>query len=57
MIADGGISNIGDIANALAIGASTCMMGSMFWLEQMKLPGDYFYENGIRLKKYRGWQV
>jgi len=53
LIADGGIRYSGDVSKALAAGAHTVMMGSMFAGTE-EAPGEVFLFQGRSFKSYRG---
>ena len=53
VIADGGIKYSGDLAKAIAAGASSAMMGSMF-AGVDEAPGEVFLYQGRSYKAYRG---
>jgi IMP dehydrogenase len=53
VIADGGIKYSGDLAKAIAAGASAAMLGSMF-AGTDEAPGEVFLYQGRSYKSYRG---
>ena len=53
LIADGGIKYSGDIVKAIAAGAESCMLGSMF-AGTDESPGETFLLEGRRFKMIRG---
>lgn len=53
LIADGGFKSSGDIAKAIAAGASAVMLGSLL-AGTDETPGDVFMHNGRNYKSFRG---
>ncbi len=53
VISDGGIKYSGDMAKALAVGAQSVMIGSLF-AGASETPGDVFLYKGRSYKSYRG---
>ena len=53
LIADGGIKNSGDVAKAIAAGADSVMIGSLF-AGTDESPGEIITLNGKKYKQYRG---
>ncbi len=53
LISDGGIKQTGDIAKAVAAGAQSVMIGSLFAGTE-ESPGETIYMSGRRFKVYRG---
>ncbi len=53
VIADGGIKFSGDVAKAIAVGASAVMVGSLF-AGTKESPGELIYHEGKTFKAYRG---